>query len=153
MRNIFKFIHDDRGQSILEIAVATPFMLLLLLAIVEFGRYMYGGVEVSNAARAGVQYGSQSVISSGDTNGIINATKADASDITTLNVTPSTFCVCGSNEGTQISCTGTSPCFGTDRVEEYVQVVASNQFKPFLKYPGLPATLTITRTVNQQVSP
>jgi Flp pilus assembly protein TadG len=42
------------GQSVAEMALLTPLLLLMLVGTIEIGRFAYYGIEVSNAARAGV---------------------------------------------------------------------------------------------------
>ena len=56
---------SERGQSLLEVALALPILLLLLLGIIEVGRYAQLAILVSDAARAGAIYGAQSVATAG----------------------------------------------------------------------------------------
>ena len=67
----------QRGQSLLEVAFVVPVLLLLMVGLIEIGRFAYYSVLVSNAAHAGAQYGAQSLITSGDVNGIRQAAKND----------------------------------------------------------------------------
>jgi Flp pilus assembly protein TadG len=50
-------VRRSRGQALVELAVTLPFLLLLLLAAVDFGRLFYVYVGVENAAREGAAYG------------------------------------------------------------------------------------------------
>lgn len=45
-----------RGQALLEFALALPVLLVLLFAIIEFGRLMQAWMAIQNAARFGVRY-------------------------------------------------------------------------------------------------
>jgi Flp pilus assembly protein TadG len=47
---------DDQGQSLVEIALALPFLLLLLLGLADFGRAFFYTSAIANAARVGAQY-------------------------------------------------------------------------------------------------
>jgi Flp pilus assembly protein TadG len=49
----------DSGQSLVELALALPLLLLLLLGLADFGRAFYYTTIISNAARAGAAYLSQ----------------------------------------------------------------------------------------------
>jgi len=49
------------GQAMLELALVLPVLLLLTIGLIEFGRVAYYSIEVSDAARAGAQYGAQSL--------------------------------------------------------------------------------------------
>lgn len=143
------------GQSLLEFAIAVPFLLLLLVGTFEFGRYMYDAIEISNAARAGAAYAAK--FGAGNTTGIAAAAVADAADLgldPNTDVKATTYCTCDSTQGTNIgSCATFSSCAATDRVDTVINVVVSKNFLPLINYPGLPASLTIARTATQQVSP
>src|ERR1700730_16367545 len=72
----------ERGQSLVELPVVVPLLLLLLVGIIEIGRFAFYSILVSNAARAGAQYGAQSLATAGDTTGISTAGTNDATGIT-----------------------------------------------------------------------
>ena len=46
----------SRGQSVVEFAILFPFMLLLLLGAVDFGRAFFAYISAMNAAREGASY-------------------------------------------------------------------------------------------------
>ncbi|WP_136513109.1 TadE/TadG family type IV pilus assembly protein [Geomonas edaphica] len=43
---------DQRGQAIVETAIILPILILLIMGLFEFGRYMYLKNTLNNAARA-----------------------------------------------------------------------------------------------------
>lgn len=45
----------DRGAAAVEFAILLPLLFLFLGGIIDFGRYMYTRVTVTNAAREGVR--------------------------------------------------------------------------------------------------
>lgn len=45
----------EKGQALVEFALVLPFMLLLLFALVDFGRGFYTWLVVTNAAREGAR--------------------------------------------------------------------------------------------------
>jgi len=49
-------IADDAGQSLIELALALPLLLMLLLGIVDGGRAYYFATVMANAAREGANY-------------------------------------------------------------------------------------------------
>lgn len=149
-----RFFRCAEGQSILELAVAAPFLLLLLIGTFEIGRYMYDGIEIGNAARAGVAYAALNHTT--DAAGIQNAVIADAKELSlaTTDVVPTTYCVCDKAQGTDIgSCSNFNLCQANDRVDTVIKVVVSKQFTPLMHYPGLPASLTVARNATLEVSP
>jgi len=147
-------VSSEDGQSLLELAVMAPLLLLLMAGTIVLGAFMYDGIEVGNAARAGVQYGAQTAFTAGDTAGMTAAAQTDAKQITALTVSSSTYCACDSSKSTIITCptTNASPCSSTDHLDYFVQVIASGTFTPLIRFPKLPSSLTISKTAVQQYS-
>jgi Flp pilus assembly protein TadG len=139
----------DAGQGLVEFAIVLPLMVLLLLGAIELGWMAYLKVAVTNAARAGVQYGSQSQTTAADTTGMQNAAKNDVPSITNLTVTPQKFCECSASLGTTVSCNG-SAC-STSRMIMYVKVDTSTPYVPWVPYPGLPQSATVQGSATMRV--
>ena len=55
------------GQALVELALVTPIMLILLLAAIDLGRIYYAQITVANAARSGAYEYSTSVAATGRT--------------------------------------------------------------------------------------
>ena len=146
-----KFFHTFRrlrrseaGQSLLEMALATPFLLSMLLGAIEMGRMFYLGIEVRNAARAGVAYGAQTTTTAANSTGITQAAQNDAPDISALSVTPTTYCQCSNNPGTNVTC-NPNPCSGSGvRQILFVEVQTSAQFQTWTHFPGVHSPYTLT---------
>ena len=51
-------LKNERGQSLVEVALIIPALLILFLGIAELGFYLYTHVQVANATREGARYGS-----------------------------------------------------------------------------------------------
>jgi hypothetical protein len=49
-------LNSERGQSIVELAIVLPVLLLVVLAALDFGRVFLGWVVLNNAARVGANY-------------------------------------------------------------------------------------------------
>jgi Flp pilus assembly protein TadG len=94
----------QRGQSVVEVALMTPLLLLLLVGTIEIGRYAYYGIEVSSAARAGVQYGAQSLADSKDLAGITQAAQKDAPEVSGMDVTATNQCACSNSPANLVGC-------------------------------------------------
>jgi hypothetical protein len=52
-----RLAREERGQAAIELLLAFPFFLLIVLLVIEFGIIMYQFVSVSNAAREGARFG------------------------------------------------------------------------------------------------
>lgn len=50
-----RFRREDHGQSLVEIALTLPVLLLLVFGVTDFARVFYYAIEISGSARAGVR--------------------------------------------------------------------------------------------------
>jgi len=128
-------------------AILLPMLLMLCCGTMDFARVIYAGIEISNAARAGVQYGALLPGNAGDTAGMQQAAVNDAADLGSSNVTAtaSNFCTCN---GSTVSCSDTT-CATTP--DGYVSVTTSYTFNTVVHYPGLPQSVVLTRTAQMRV--
>lgn len=136
-RGLRRFVH---GQAMVEMAIALPVLAVLLLAASDFARLYYANIEVANAARAGAQYGSQSVTTAADTAGMEAAAKADGSNLSNLSATASQ-CTCESS--TNVAACPTSYCTNSPTAT-FVEVDTTTTFHTEIDYPGIPSQVTLT---------
>jgi Flp pilus assembly protein TadG len=73
------------GQSLVELALVLPIILLLFMAIFDFGRAIFAYNTVSNAARDGARI---AIVDQSSTAGVSNAAKAAADQATGLGLNP-----------------------------------------------------------------
>lgn len=140
LRRMFRPLQTaDRGQAVAELAIIAPLLLLLIVGLVEFGRYARMSILVSNAARAGVQYGAQNYVTALDDAGMQNAAQTDAESIAAITVTSSHYCTCA--DGTASSCQATD-CASSHRLV-YVQVDTRGTFTSMLHLPYVSPSLTV----------
>ncbi len=52
-----RIIKHSRGQSLVELALTLPLLLLILLGVIDLGRIYFSYITVVNAAREGARYG------------------------------------------------------------------------------------------------
>jgi Flp pilus assembly protein TadG len=149
---------SQSGQSLLEVALMLPFVLLLLLGVTEIGRYAYIGILIGNSARAGASYGAQGLVQSVDTVGISNAAdndfKNNGQNVANLAITSGVACGCDSS-GTVAAqaCTGTTA--GTCAAGHWtviLTVTASGTFTSLFNYPGIPPSVSISRSSTIRVN-
>jgi TadE-like protein len=50
-------IHRERGQSLVEFAISSIVLLLLIMGLLDFGRAFYFAVDLAGAAREGARHG------------------------------------------------------------------------------------------------
>jgi Flp pilus assembly protein TadG len=58
MLPIRKLLLSKQGQSLVEVALVIPALLILFLGIAELGFYLYTHVQIANATREGARRGS-----------------------------------------------------------------------------------------------
>ena len=92
------------GQASVELALSVPLLLMMFLVVVETGRAFYIAISLSNAARAGVQYGSQNLTTAGDNAGMQAAAANDAPNLVAMTATATHFCVC--SDGSRVDVPG-----------------------------------------------
>ena len=137
--------NDRRGTSFMETAILLPALLLLCAGTMDFARVVYAGIEVASAARAGVQYGALTPGNAGDTSGMQQAALTDAADLgSSVTATATSYCTCS---GSTVDCTST--CNG-DVPDGYVSVTANYTFNSIFSYPGMPQTVTLSRTAKMR---
>lgn len=138
----------ESGSSLIELALIVPVFTTILVGSVEVARFAYASIEVTNAARAGAEYGAQTHNTAVDTTGMQNAATAAGPNVNNMQATASTFCTC--SDGVSITCAnaGTS-C--TARINEYVQVNTSASVTSLFHIPGVPTTVTLKGVAVQRV--
>jgi len=160
-RRSAKAFRSQSGQTLLEVALLLPLLLLLLLGVVEMGRYAYISILVGNAARAGAAYGSEGLLESVDTGNIQAAADQDFQNngqlVSKLTVSSSTSCGCDSGGTiTGAGCTSAiNATAGTCNAGHWVvmvSVTASGTFNSLFNYPGIPSSLAVSQTATMRVS-
>ena|SRR5579863_8636545 len=138
----------ETAQALIETSIAVALLVPLTIGAAEFARLAYAGIEVSNAARAAVQYGAQNGSTASDTTGIQTAAAIDAADIaTTLTTTVATSCVC--SDGSASTCQNTD-C-PNSHIEETLSVTTATTVDPMIHLPGIPRTITLHGLAIQKV--
>ncbi len=142
----------QKGQAMLELALVLPILLVLVIGIIEFGRAAYFSIEVADAARAGAQYGSQSLADAASTPNITQAALNNSLDIPagqlTVNVQPqSCVCVGSGTVPAPGNCAGPLGCYPL----VYLTVTTSYPLSTLFHYPGLPATFNLMGTSTMPV--
>jgi Flp pilus assembly protein TadG len=138
----------SRGQSLTELILVLPVLLLLLLAGADFGRFCYAQIALDGAARAGAQYGSQSVVTAADSGGIVRAARTDGSNIAALTATASQ-CTCESPSSVPSCPTGYCAAQAS---ATFVEVDTRAPFQTIVPYPGIPSPIVLSGRAIMEVA-
>lgn len=136
----------DCGQALIELSIGLSLLVLIVLGAVEFGQVAYTSIEVANAAKAGVQYGTQDNTTALDGTGIQNAASAAAPNLSGLTATSSNSCVC--SDGTSSTCLNTD-C-PNSHMEDTVTVNTSYTLTPIISMPAFPSSFTLKGQASQK---
>lgn len=120
---------DNKGNIIIEFALALPVLFLLLAGMFDLGQFGLQKSALLQGAREGAQYG---MVNSSDSTGI-NTTAVNATGLTGVTATNSVFCECVN--GTSVSCTTT--CSSGVNLKTYVTVTTTKSFTSILSSPTL----------------
>jgi hypothetical protein len=142
-RSFLNHSSSERGGALVEIAVTLPVMIALLIGTADFARVFYLTIELTNAARAGAQYGAQNLGGAADLTAI---EAVAAGSVTTPGViaSASKLCQCALGDGSfpdTVNCpdppeTTCPPATGKFRVIT-ITVTASKLFSTISPYPGI----------------
>jgi Flp pilus assembly protein TadG len=133
-----------RAGAAAEFALITPLLVTMVLGAVDFGRFAYYYIAVTNAARAGAQYGSMNNFTSSTQTSWQNGIKQAVTDEMSQQV--------GSgNVPAQPTPTTTTDANGLKRV----RVTAVYNFTTIVNWQwtgmGLPHTVSMKRTVEMRL--
>lgn len=162
MKASMNFDRSQRGMALVEFAIVVPVLIMVLIGLIEYGRYTYFTIEIANAAHAGAVYGSQSSVTGDNFTSMKNAAIADGQNtivpLTVSNVTAQYVCACW-NGTTQTPSPATAANCGTNcttagyRPVTYAQVTVTGTMSPLFNYrnAGIPASWTVTRTATIRI--
>jgi Flp pilus assembly protein TadG len=147
---------NEAGSALVELAIGLPVLLLVFFGTVDFARVMYLGNALTNAARAGAQYGSVSKTSASAGNipnikATAEAAFPTAQPITAVVETPQCFCETDAAVATLTSCT-VATCTGGRHFTTYVTVTTTATFSRATPFPGIPSTILLSRTATMRVA-
>jgi len=149
----------EAGNALVELAICLPLLVLTLIGTADFARVFYTSIELTNAARAGAQYGASTPGRSSNA-GIMQTTAQAAVNITGVTASAARLCQCATDAGAfsdtvplnscttaaAVACTG-----GTHRVMT-VTVTTQKTFTTIVNFIGIPSSIALTRSATLRVS-
>ncbi len=137
------------GNVTIEFGFVILFIVTLAIGAFDFGRLGYEKIAVTNAARAGTQYGVQDMSTAEDIAGIIQAARNDIGDTNDeLNISARNYYSCpgqGEVADESVLCDdGTFSYF-------YVEVTVPDEIDLLFPYPGITSPRQIASTNTMRV--
>ena len=157
-------LRRQAGQALVELAFVVPVLVLLVIGVIEIGRYAYISILVGNAARAGAAYGARNLKTANDTTGIATAANNDflsngqgpSNGQGGLSVTSNQTCGCDVGgtiaSDTTANCTPATPPVCTGHWVVTVHVTASGTFSGLFTFLGA-NSIAISRTASVRAAP
>ena len=137
-RRRFRLWAARDGLGAIEFGFIAPFLVLMLLGILDFGMGFWQQMEIANATDAGAQWG---MANSFDQNSITSVVQAATNlSLPSSNITAITECGCPSSTGitapygTPPSCTA---CPDGTGAQPYIVVSAHVCYSTIFSWPGL----------------
>jgi len=131
----------EAGIAGVELALALPMLILLMVGGFDFGRAIYEQNRLAAAAQAGVQYATESSSNWTSTSNIVAAARNDAGDTTNSLTVATGECTCPS--GTNL-CSAASTCTASAVAGTYVRVSVSESYSTLMNYPFMTSPITLT---------
>lgn len=154
---------SDSGSAVVELAVALPLLVLILAATIDFSRVFYFAMALTDAARAGAQYGAANVGNSANT-ATMETTATAATSVSGITANASRICRCATDSGSFSDTSGTvNDCTTAEATAcpsggHRVMMVTVTTTKTFTTIftsilPSVANSITLTRTSTLRVTP
>lgn len=122
-----------KGVAVVELAILLPLLVFLFVIAIDFARLFYFSLTVTNCARNGALYGSDPAGATQSPYKSID--EAALSDAGNLSPAPTV-----------------SSKTVTDTGGTYVEVTVTFPFSTITSYPGVPSSISLTRTVKMRMT-
>lgn len=137
-----RLLENQKGNAIVEFALATPVMMLMALDAADFGRLFVESAILASASSAGAVQGYRTTKDAIDAAAMEQSILSDIGGLDGVTAHAETFCDCPDNPGLEVACTTTTcPGYGFPRV--YVKSTASKDFQTLGRYIGIPSDVDI----------
>lgn len=134
--------HSERGNAVIELALVTPVIFLVLFGAMDFAR-VFAAVEIlTGAARSAAQNAIYQPGAAGDESGNIAAGRSDTQGMSGITITSNCMMTCTSG-GVLSPCSTTPPCVGSNPIL-YVRTTATANFSTLITYPGISNPISLT---------
>ncbi len=150
MANITKSLHKlsrgNAGNVTIEFGFVILFLATLAVGTYDFGNLGYQKIAITNAARAGSQYGVQDMSTAEDTDGMIQAARNDINDTANaLTISATNYYYCP-NQAPNVVADETVACDDGSFSYFYVEVTVQNDIDLLFPYPYVTSPQTVAST-------
>lgn len=146
-----RFRRDQRGASVVELAIVAPLLIMMTVAATDFARVFIEAHALASASGSGVSYGARRNIDSVNFTEIRKRALDDIQGAGNSSVaTASMFCDCPDAPGTSVDClSGSCPNYGQPRV--YIKTSVQKTFATLGNYPWVPKSTNLKANAYMRV--
>lgn len=145
MRNPLCLLRDERGASIIEVALAAPLLLTFLLGMVDLSRAYSAKLQVEQAAQRTIEMVQRNGFAAGSESTLQTEAQTAAGPGSVATVTSVLECTNGSTVTTK---TYTDTCPNGDFYARYVKVSITKGYSPFFRVKWNRSSSGTSWTVN-----
>jgi hypothetical protein len=148
-KSLARLSHDSAGNVTIEFGFVILFMVTLGIGAYDFGNLGYQKIAVTNAARAGSQYGVQDMSTAEDNDGMVQAARNDINDTAdALDIAARSYYFCpGEGEVLDESVLCADGSFSY----LYVEVTVADEVELLFPYPYVTSPQTVASTNTMRV--
>ncbi len=137
------------GNTTIEFGFVILFMVTLGIGAYDFGNLGYQKIAITNAARAGVQYGVQDMSTAEDTAGMVDAARDDINDVANaIDINARNYYYCP-GQGEVLD--ETVICDDNTYSYLYVEVTVANDVELMFPYPFVTSPQSVASTNTMRV--
>jgi hypothetical protein len=141
-------LSGSNGSVAAEFALLAPIIILLAVAIADFGMLATKSVGLAATTRIGAEYARAYP---DDTTGICQAMQSAMSFTPVLSFPASFPRSCECNDGMPIACDESCATIGRPGPNRaFIRITATQSFTPLVPWPGIPGTLSATTEMRLQ---
>ena len=130
MRDLFRLVRDQRGTSVIELAIAAPILSVMLIGMVDLSRAYSGKLQVEQAAQRTIEKVQRNGFTLGDQTSLQTEAETAAGAGSSATVVASLECT--SSGGTVTVKAYNQSCSG-DTYARYVRVQITKPYTPFFR--------------------
>jgi Flp pilus assembly protein TadG len=150
-RELRKLFRHRAGNVTIEFGFVVLFMATLAIGAYDFGNLGYQKIAITNAARAGSQYGVQDMATAQDLAGMVQAARNDINDTANaLDIDADNYYFCP-NQTPNVVAGASVLCDDGSFSYFYVEVTVEHEIELLFPYPYVTSPQTIASTNTMRV--
>lgn len=141
MNLVDRFLRENRGNALIEVALILPIMVLMLIAVVNFGVILHQDLLVVDSARSAAG-AATTLVWTDNMSYVKSVGTASASGIPGYAIATTRYCLCAPGSA-QTACTSSISCGTYGIPNQYIKVTATAELPLLFSIVGFPKTYSV----------